>query len=210
MGVPGLNTFLKQYAHSHYELSELDCMNLYIDMNGIIHPACYSSAGYEDFFVPENMLQESLAGKNLIKRPKITDEERFQQICQKVDEIVKATSPKNIVYLAIDGVSPRAKMNHQRARRYRRVMETGEREEVEHFMREERKNMDVPSPLRVGEPWDSNQISPGTLFMTRLNAVLKTYIEKKVNEDKDWKHLTVILSDSSGLYMLLVVNLLWL
>lgn len=39
-------------------------------------------------------------------------------------------------------------------------------------------------------------ISPGTQFMYDLNKCLEEYIEKKIEEDEDWKHLDIEFSSS--------------
>src|SRR5690606_17029410 len=70
--------------------------NLYIDMNGLIHPCSHPEFG---------------------EKPK-SEEEMLLNICKYLDRIVFAIQPQNLLYLAIDGVAPRAKMNQQRARRF--------------------------------------------------------------------------------------------
>jgi len=46
-------------------------------------------------------------------------EEVWAEIMRAIDEIVHIVKPRKLILLALDGVAPRAKMNQQRARRFR-------------------------------------------------------------------------------------------
>lgn len=68
-------------------------------------------------------------------------------------------SIKTIFYLNIlIGVAPRAKMNQQRSRRFRAAKDA-----YEFYQEKARKGENVPE-----EPFDSNCITPGTIFMKKL------------------------------------------
>ena len=79
--------------------------NFYLDMNGIIHPCTH---GNSDDFVELN------------------ETEMFKKIFLYVDRLYKLVKPTRVLYLAVDGVAPRAKMNQQRSRRFRSSKEAEE------------------------------------------------------------------------------------
>ncbi|KAF9493337.1 hypothetical protein BDN71DRAFT_1107497 [Pleurotus eryngii] len=87
--------------------------------------------------------------------------------------------------MAVDGVAPRAKMNQQRSRRFRTAKEAKEVRE-----KAEGKGEKLPDE----KAFDSNCITPGTPFMTRLSAQLKYFINKKISEDSSWRDIEVVLS----------------
>ncbi|GCB67072.1 hypothetical protein scyTo_0012093, partial [Scyliorhinus torazame] len=156
--------------------NEVEFDNLYLDMNGIIHPCTH----------PEN----KPAPKN--------EDEMMVAIFEYIDRLFNIIRPRRLLYMAIDGVAPRAKMNQQRSRRFRASKEGMELVEEKKEMREEvlSKGGYLP-PDEAKERFDSNCITPGTEFMDNLARCLRYYVADRLNTDSGWKNLTVILSDAS-------------
>ncbi|CAJ1946064.1 unnamed protein product [Cylindrotheca closterium] len=163
-----------QFDSTRPNPSGLECDNLYIDMNGIIHPCSH----------PEHGPQPT------------TEEEMYENVCLYVDRLFRAMRPRKLLYLAVDGVAPRAKMNQQRARRFRSAQEAREHLEVEHLVREELSKMGQKVPP-AKKAWDSNVITPGTPFMLRLSEYIRFYVRKRMSTDKAWQNIRVIFSDAS-------------
>ncbi|CAI9277820.1 unnamed protein product [Lactuca saligna] len=164
--------------------NDLEFDNLYLDMNGIIHPC----------FHPEH---DDVLSKYL--NTPGTYEEVFSNIFEYIDRIMMIVRPKKLLYLAIDGVAPRAKMNQQRTRRFRNAkdQETLRKEEDRLRRQYEVEGKDV-LPKQDSEVTDSNIITPGTTFMFELSKQLQKYIHLRISETHAWKHLKVILSDANA------------
>lgn len=159
--------------------------NLYFDTNGLIHPC----------FHPEGRAQPQ------------TEAEVFEEIFQVLDRVVSICRPRRLLYLAVDGPAPRAKLNQQRSRRFMAAYERQIKERVQ-----ERRLMsfgDVePSLKKLGSEMndatestaqtnlDSNAITPGTPFMSRLSVALKYYVANRQANSKLWRHLTVLYADA--------------
>ena len=143
---------------------------------GIIHPASH----------PED------------RPPPETEDDMYLSIFQYLERVFAAVRPRKLLFMAIDGVAPRAKMNQQRARRFKSAQEAQEKEDEEARLRAEwaAEGRPVPPP-KEGRPFDSNVITPGTPFMDRLAVFLRVYIHKKLSTDPGWRGITVILSDGS-------------
>ena len=72
----------------------LDC--LYLDMNGIFHTCSHGPTTYSGMPISE----------------------MYSEIFKYIAHIVSLVRPKKLLYMAVDGVAPRAKQNHQRQRRF--------------------------------------------------------------------------------------------
>jgi len=155
-----------------------DFDNLYLDMNGIIHPCCRP----EDGPAPED------------------EEHMYENIFLYLDRLIRIVRPKKLLYMAIDGVAPRAKMNQQRARRFRAAQE---REEIEREMIKLRQDWESEGRVlpnrEIRKPFDSNVITPGTNFLHKMSEAIRYYIHDRTTNDPLWQKLKfrTILSDAN-------------
>ena len=156
--------------------------NLYLDMNGIVHPCSHP----EDKPAPE------------------TEEEMMIEIFKYTDRVVNMVRPRKLLMIAVDGVAPRAKMNQQRSRRFRSAKEAKEKDEDKaellKMLKAQRKKDDDEDDSKeqvVKKTWDSNAITPGTPFMFKLAASLRYWCAYKLNTDPGWQNIKVIISDAS-------------
>ncbi|KAJ9131599.1 5'-3' exoribonuclease [Coniochaeta hoffmannii] len=156
--------------------------NLYLDMNGIVHPCSH----------PED-------------RPAPKDEEEMMvEIFKYTDRVVNMVRPRKLLMIAVDGVAPRAKMNQQRSRRFRAAQEAQEKEEDKQELLKLLKKQDGGVVARhesvevvVKKAFDSNSITPGTPFMDILAASLRYWCAYKLNTDPAWAKMKVIISDAT-------------
>lgn len=169
MGVP---KFFRYTSERYPCLNELvkqyqipDFDNMYLDMNGIIHNCSHPDDSNPHF--------------------RITEEKIFQDIFHYLSILFQIIKPKKLFFMAIDGVAPRAKMNQQRGRRFRSAREA---EKLEEDAKE--KGEVLPTEKR----FDSNCITPGTVFMARLHEQLKYFVKHKMSTDPLWSKVKVILS----------------
>ena len=168
MGVPKFFRWLSErypaisLLIAENRIPEFDC--LYLDMNGIIHNCTH--ADNDAMF-------------------RMSEEEQFIAIFNYIEHLFGKIKPKQMFFMAIDGVAPRAKMNQQRARRFRTALDAE---------REREKAVSKGQELPKEPPFDSNCITPGTEFMAKLSTQLQYFVNKKVSEDKDWQQCEIVLS----------------
>ena len=99
------------------------------------------------------------------------------QVFNYVNEITQLIQPQKMLFLALDGVTPRAKMNQQRLRRFKSARKY---QEVDNVLRK-------CGIVEKEEPFKNNSISPGTEFMYELNTQIRFFIQRKMKEDERWR-----------------------
>ncbi|KAI5789728.1 exoribonculease Dhp1 [Peziza echinospora] len=151
--------------------------NLYLDMNGIVHPCSHP----EDRPPPQN------------------EDEMMLEVFKYTERVVNMVRPRKILMIAVDGVAPRAKMNQQRSRRFRSSKEAKEKEEenAEFVKMLQSGGKEIHESLETQKVWDSNAITPGTPFMDTLAASIRYWVAYKLNTDPAWAKLKVVISDST-------------
>lgn len=97
------------------------------------------------------------------------------RLFSELDHLISFINPQKFIFIAIDGTVPRCKLNQQRRRRYQSCAMQSQNEINE-------------------ELFDANVISPGTVFMERLNEIIKFYIQLRMEKDPAWKKLKVLYS----------------
>jgi 5'-3' exonuclease len=124
---------------SENEIGNLGIEHLFFDYNSMIHPCAHEVIDSED--------SEDLSR---------LEENIIEKCIQYTRYVIAVLKPTN-VYIMIDGVAPRAKMNQQRERRY--------------------KSKFLVSELSKAK-WDSNKITPGTYFMKKLRRHLDIFVKE--------------------------------
>ncbi len=156
MGIPAYFKYVKNKVKRSILLERPEkTTRLFLDFNGIIH-------GCKEEIFAENGLEKDI----------------YPKILSYIEYIVKLIEPSELLFIGIDGVAPRAKMEQQRKRRYKSVQD---------------KNVKSAMTGCVKQKWDSNAISPGTRFMSNLDYQL--YTSKYLNELS--KSIKVVISNSS-------------
>lgn len=159
MGVPGFFAWLLKYKSNSIILDKLDvnidC--LYIDANCLFHPKCFEIL---KLYPNEKNIQklESLMIKNILDY---------------IDFIIKLTKPSTLIYIAVDGVAPIAKIDQQRKRRYKSYYDNKFRNEL-------MTKYSIPH----NDSWSNVVITPGTQFMEKLHNKLVNFITNHPEKDK--------------------------
>lgn len=148
MGVPGFFAWLlKQNRHNNIilnQIKQIDC--LYLDANCLFHPKCF------------DILKLYPNETNVDKLEKLM----IKRIISYIKYLINFTNPTTLIYIAVDGVAPLAKINQQRKRRYKSIVDNQIR-----FDLQKKHNMNV------NNSWSNIVITPGTDFMKKLDIELE-------------------------------------
>jgi len=140
--------------------------SLFLDLNCAIHPCCRK--------ILENYSVNNFNKNNV-------ENKMINEVLNYIHKLVAFVNPK-LLYLAIDGVAPCAKMNQQRLRRYKTIYEKEKTDSIKKEEKIESTNFN----------WNTNAISPGTEFMDKLS---KSIIHE-INNKQIYKDINVHFSDS--------------
>ena len=144
MGVPSLFVELvKKYKNIIFHNPNLKIDSLYLDYNCGIHPACYRILEKYPDYKDTDWLEDKM----------------LDEIISYLDKIIKFVKPSKLIYLAIDGPAPVAKMKQQRQRRYKSAYENK-------------------------RSWNNSKITPGTQFMIKITRAIKKYFRKNIKNIK--------------------------
>lgn len=147
--------------------------NLYLDSNPFLHEARQYVYNYgQNKKVTDDFRHLSPKQKQLKVFELYFDSLRYTS---------KIVAPKKILYIAIDGPAPLAKQAQQRQRRFAAA---AERKAGGKGVEDDGK--------------DSNEITPGTLFMLELTKYIHTEIRKEMNKpDSPWREIEIIFSPAT-------------
>lgn len=152
MGVPGFFKQLiiknKKCVASKYFYPNTDC--LMIDANCMLHPQCFRA-------LHEHPNWQSIS---FIENIMLSNIESY------LHHIIECTKPRKLIYIAIDGVAPMAKIKQQRYRRYKSAYEQEHTENNEY-------------------QWSNVCISPGTKFMDKIVEKIKSFIHERLVQYKE-------------------------
>ena len=108
MGIPSyFRCITKDYPHIIIKSRLENVDSLYLDFNGTIHPCC------------RKIVLEGYTTQRQIQ----FERRMVVEIVSYLETIVEYVNPRKLVYIAIDGPAPRAKMTQQRSRRFKKIKE---------------------------------------------------------------------------------------
>ena len=188
MGIPSyFSHILRNYNDIiiHYLQENYNIDNLYLDCNSIV----YDAVKNVDINQNETEKFELMVINN---------------VCEKIVYYINKFTPKKNIFIAFDGVAPRAKLDQQRTRRYKTWFQSELKKKLYEFN----------NIKKVSMSWNTSSITPGTLFMNKLNKALTERFNPKNKEKhnnpssfykkiglqyqntEDYNNLNIILSTS--------------
>ena len=167
MGIPSYFSYIvKNYPHilSKFVPKKRVVDNLYLDCNSIIYDVYHK-----------------LSALATTSKTSVNPDHVIEGTIQKIREYIDLVAPQKTVYIAFDGVAPVAKIEQQRSRRFKS------------WYLGEATNHIYQKPLSNKTAWSTLAITPGTTFMSKLDADIK---EAFINDKDANNKRTIIFSGS--------------
>lgn len=170
MGIPFyFRSIIRKYPNIVNARTKQRCKRLFLDFNCILHNSAAKISKIHTF-TNYDELHESIMDDSL----------------QYIITLIKEINPKDLVYVAIDGLCPRAKLCQQRKRRYLSKWRSDQ-------INTKTKHQNIYTNYIQ---WDSNVITPGTTFMDIFEDKLNTF--KNVIENEFGINIIVSTSKEVG------------
>lgn len=149
MGVPSyFRDLLKKYPNILSGSVDSRISALYIDANCLFHPQCFKILD----------IYKNLSGEKLFIK-------MATRITEYIDHLIELANPRDLVYIAVDGTAPLAKINQQRYRRFSSANNYKHRIYRKYG-------------IDFNDRWSNISITPGTEFMYMLHIHIKQHYEK--------------------------------
>jgi len=167
MGIPAyFRVITQQYKGVLHFSKPCKCDHYFVDFNGVIHQAA------------QRVLKNTSNGSTPVSQEEI-ENDIMKETTAYLESCIAIAQPTKMVHTCADGVAPIAKMNQQRKRRYLSVL----RKKLiqQQHNQSHRAEAQVQAQVQAKDQeidWDTNAISPGTAFMTRLDVYLKKHIRE--------------------------------
>jgi len=150
MGVPGFFAWLLKNYKNEVIVSKIDkeVDYLYLDTNCLAHPKSFEVI---------DSLTKKMDNEQII-------ELMFKKIIEYIDFLYNYVKPRELLYISIDGVAPMAKINQQRKRRYKSLIDNM----IKNDIKKKHKK-------KIFTDWNNSVITPGTEFMELLHDEILKY-----------------------------------
>ena len=159
MGIPYFFSYIikahKNIIKNICFLNEKQIDNFFLDSNSIIYDVVYNIKEYKGFDIEDYIINK---------------------VIEKIEFYIDLIKPKNIVYIAFDGIPPLSKMEQQRSRRYKSWYSN----EIKKIIKKNYNENNEEEECNIF--FDTINITCGTLFMNKLSSKIKNYFIK--NNDK--------------------------
>jgi len=159
MGIPAyFRVITQQHKGILHSSRPSRCDHYFVDFNGIIHQAA------------QRVLAATPAVSNA---PALETQDHVERLimnetCNYLYKCIAVAEPTKMVHTCADGVAPIAKMNQQRKRRYLSVLQK---------KLINRSGATASDPAKAYQ-WDTNAISPGTAFMSKLDVHMRKHVRE--------------------------------
>ena len=181
MGIPGFFSFLKKYNN----VSNDDLDDNFIKANIVAQDENIYDFNYHFFLDFNGAIYTAFYSKDNI----LTEESLIIHTIHYLDSLVSIYKdyPLKTLFIAIDGVPPRAKIQQQRMRRFHNYKEKKIIKKIEEQYGDSSNSLDKND--KKDEKINTNIITPGTTFMNKL----KLAIQKHLKTSPIYKNISKII-----------------